>query len=129
MALALSPDGTRILSSYLDAPNQPVILWDVAAHEEVSRFGIPGNPWFADQELQIASAAFSPDGKTARFGTAFGSGLWWDIDQWRQITHNVMFDEELEHVWFSPDGSGAIAAGCDVDAVEEDAKIRFWKLP
>ncbi len=128
MSLALSPDGKYALSSYLNGPNQPVILWDLEAKREINRFEVPGNPWRADRQLHTASVAFSPDGQTALFGTAFGSVIWWDLSQWREISHNAMFRESLEYVTFSKAGTHAISAGCDIDRVEENAKIRSWKL-
>ena len=129
MSLALSPNGRTALSSHLEGTDQPAVLWDLQTKQEINRFGVPGNPWGANRELHIASLAFSPDGQTALFGTAFGSVIWWDVQQWKQITHNAVFGEELEHMRFSKDGAYAIAVGCDRDAVKEKASVRFWKLP
>jgi WD40 repeat protein len=133
VCLALSADGKLALSSYLNGPDQPVILWDLEAECEVKRFGVPGNPWHADRELHVASLDFSPNGQTALFGTAFGSVIWWDLRRWRQISHNVLFGETprdiaLGYVTFSADGMYAIAVGCDRDPVGENAKVRFWRL-
>ena len=128
MSLALSPNGRQALSSYLNGPDQPVILWDVEGQREINRFGVPGNPWDAGRQLHIASAAFSPDGQTALFGTAFGSVIWWDVKHWRQINHNALFGEEIGYVTFSQDGKYAVSVGCDTDPGGEDAKIRLWHL-
>lgn len=133
VSLALSPDGKRALSSYLNG-GQPVILWDVEGQREINRFAVPGTPWSANRLLHTESVAFSPDGHTALFGTSFGSVLWWDLKDWRQICHNVVFrptedGDSLADAVYSQDGKYAVAVGCDVDNVGENAKIRWWKLP
>ena len=128
MSLALSPDGKYALSSYLDGPKQPVILWDLDAQKEINRFGVPGNPWFADQQLHVASVAFSPDGKTALFGLVFGTVIWWDVNEWRAIAMNRLHARELVFVAFSLDGKSSISVGNDSET-DTSAKVKFWQLP
>ena len=129
MSLALSPDGTYALSSYLNGPNQPVIIWDLEGQREVNRFGIPGNPRDANQRLHVASVAFSPDGKTALFGVVFGTVIWWDLNEWRQIAMNRLHEVELTFVAFSTDGKSSISVGWDTTKARRDVKVKFWKLP
>lgn len=129
MSLALSPDGKYALSSYLNGPNQPVIFWDLENQREINRFGIPGNPRDANQRLHIVSVAFSPDGKTALFGIVFGTAIWWDINEWKQIAMNRLHNDELIFVAFSADGKSCISVGLDIDTYTENPKVKFWKLP
>jgi WD40 repeat protein len=129
MSLALSPSGKYALSSYLSGPDQPVIFWDLENQREINRFGVPGRPRYADQRLHVASVAFSPDGKTALFGLVFGTVIWWDLNEWRQIAMNRLHEDELTFVAFSTDGKSSISAGWDTDAHTENAKVKFWKLP
>ena len=131
MSLALSPDGKYALSSYLSGPDQPVILWDLEDQREINRFGIPGNHRHADQWLHVVSVAFSPDGKTALFGIVFGTVIWWDLNEWRQIAMNRLHEDELTFVAFSADGKSSISAGWDTDKHTETeyVKVKFWQLP
>jgi len=129
MSLALSPSGKYALSSYLNGPNQPVILWDLENQREINRFGILGNPWDADQRLHVASVSFSPNGKTVLFGLVFGTVIWWDLNDWRQIAMNRLHEDELTFVAYSADGKSSISAGWDTDTHTENVKVKFWQLP
>jgi len=129
MSLALSPDGKFALSSYLNGPNQPVIFWDLENQREINRFGIPGNPRDTNQWLHVAYVAFSPDGKTALFGVVFGTVIWWDLNEWRQIAMNRLHEDELIFVAYSTDGKSSISVGWDTTDVRRNVKVKFWKLP
>ncbi|MFO7906392.1 MAG: WD40 repeat domain-containing protein [Planctomycetota bacterium] len=122
MSLDLTRDGRFAMSSYLNG----VILWDIEKEQEINRFAVPGNPWHADQSLHIASVAFSPDGETALFGAVFGSVIWWDVRNWRQIDHNLVHKKELTDVVFSADGEQAISVGGDGEMVTQ---VSVWTLP
>jgi WD40 repeat protein len=128
MSLALSPDGKYALSSYLNCPNQPVIYWDLQTEKEINRFGVPGNPWYSDQRLFVASVAFLPDGKTALFGLVFGTVIWWDLNKWELIAMNRLHQKELEFVACSADGKTSISVGIDAKT-DRNAKVKFWRLP
>ena len=128
MSIDLSPDGKFALSSYLNGPNQPVIYWDLETRQEVNRFGVPGNPWHADRQLHVESVAFAPDGKTALFGLAFGTVIWWDLNEWKPISMNRLFEKELVYVHFSEDNQDCCAIGCDESTLYDNAKIRCWRL-
>ncbi len=126
MSIALSPNGEYALSSYLSGSNQPVILWDLEKQKEINRFGIPGHPREADQQLHVASVAFSPDGKTAIFGLAFGTVVWWDLNDWKQIAYNRLYADELSFITFSQNGDSCIAVGRDKK--RDYAKVKIWQL-
>lgn len=127
MSLALSPDGKYALSSYLNGPNQPVIYWDLETEKEINRFGVPGNPWYSDQRLFVASVAFLPDGKTALFGLVFGTVIWWDLDKWELIAMNRLHQRELGFVACSADGKTSISVGTDAKT-DRNIKVKFWQL-
>lgn len=137
VSIALSPDGKLALSSYLNGPDNPCILWDLQTKKELHRFGIPGNvwhtsipgrPWYEHQQLNVESVAFSPDGKNALFGIVFGSVIVWDINRWQQVALNRIHNKELGFVMYSTDGNSSISIGCDQDTVKESAKLKVWKL-
>ena len=129
MSLALSPDGKYALSSYLNGPNQPVIFWDLEDQREINRFGIPGNHRQTDQWLHVVSVAFSPDGKTALLGLVFGTVIWWDLNEWRQIAMNRLYEKELTFVAYSADGKSSISVGWDTTQARRNVKVKFWQLP
>lgn len=125
MSLDISSNGKFALSSYLNGPDQPVILWDLENQKQVNRFGVPGNPWHADQRLHVESVCFSSDGNSALFGLVFGTVIWWNLENWEPIKTNRLFDKELIHVSFADDNSSCYAVGSDNDG---KAKIKYWKL-
>jgi WD40 repeat protein len=127
MSLALSPDGKYALSSYVSGTDQPVIFWDLEKQQEINRFGVPGHPRYTDQFLHVASVAFSPDGKSALFGLVFGTVIWWDLSEWKQIGMNRLYEDELAFVAYSADGKSCISMGCDTDRTT--VKVKFWQLP
>jgi WD40 repeat protein len=127
MSIALSPNGKYALSSYVNGPNQPIIFWDVETQKEINRFGIPHDYVAGDQLLHAESVVFSPDGKTALFGLVFGTVIWWDLNEWKQIAYNRLYADQLSFVTFSQNGGSCIAVGCDEDA--KYAVVRMWQLP
>lgn len=126
-SLALSPDGKYALSSYLSG-GQLVIYWDLQAQREINRFAVPAHSSLVDKTY-VTSVAFAPDGETALFGLAFGTVLWWDIHDWKEIAMNRLYEHELAFVAFSEDGGECISVGCDSDDVSAKASLRFWNLP
>lgn len=124
MALDISPCGKYVIASHLNT----MILWDVDQKKKINHFKIPGNPWHTGVEAYISSIAFSGNGKTALFGTAFGSVIWWDVVNWTEIAHNRIHHKRLEYV-FCGNNKDSISVGCDSDSVDEDAKIIRWSLP
>lgn len=128
MSIALSPNADRALASYLNGPDQPVIYWDLKNQRELKRFGVPGNPWFANRQLHVEACDISADGSTALFGTAFGSVIWWDLKNWVEITHSQMHRKALGAVFFDDDDQFAVSVGCDRARSREDVRIRYWRL-
>jgi WD40 repeat protein len=126
MSIAISPNADRALVSYLEIPKQPVVYWDLRNGRELNRFGIPGNPWFAQKSLHINACDISSDGKTALLGTAFGTVLWWDLEKWSEISRSQMHFDELRFVLFDPTDRVAISIGRD--SLKDPARIRHWPL-
>jgi len=127
VSIALSPDGKRALSSYLNG-GQPVIYWDLQSQREIHRFGMPGSPWDAQQLLDIQSLDISSDGKIALFGLSFGTVIMWDLEAWQLIAMNRLYTKELEFVAFSADGKASISVGRD-DNKGNNRILKCWPFP
>ena len=127
MSVVFSPDGRHVLSSYLDLDSgQPVILWDLDSKTEVNRFGLKGNPWFSRQFLHIDCVDFSSDGRTALFGLALGTVIFWDVHAWKEIKHNHVHKKSLRFVQFSNHSNKSISLGSDDEF--SNGLIRIWDL-
>jgi WD40 repeat protein len=76
--LAFSPDGRILVSSsgtYHSDNDATVRAWDVATGRELRRFvGHRGAVW---------NVAFTPDGHSVVSGSEDGTGLVWDVSDWR----------------------------------------------
>lgn len=107
--VAFSPDGTHLIAgAQLGVPppegfTNPVIVWDVATGEEVSRFpgGTPGS----------AAVDYSPAGDLVAIGASNVTILdtaTWDVSRTLQSTSEDVWD-----VAFSPDGKVFAAAYAD----------------
>jgi WD40 repeat protein len=70
LALALSPDGKRLLASAVGGAH--VALWDVRTGKQLARLGTG---------LSVNSVAFGPDGKSAFTFSGTGIGYRWDVEQ------------------------------------------------
>jgi WD40 repeat protein len=71
--LALSPDGTQLLSGAGDFKNRDctVRLWDLKKRKELKRF--------VDHKTPVTSVAFAPDGKHA-VSVSHTQAILWDLD-------------------------------------------------
>lgn len=127
--LSVSVDGRYALSSHRRSENL-VVYWDLEACREINRFAVDGDVFGPDKTYVVSTGTgFAPDGETALFGLGFGTVIWWDLKEWKQLGMNRLFKHELASVAFSGDGSECIALGIDGDDCEDKARLKFWKLP
>jgi WD40 repeat protein len=113
-SVAISADGTRMLSGAWDAPDDRLKLWEVASGTLLRSF---------DQEdaRGINAVALSADGTRALAGSQDGVVTLWDAAAdaplWRLEGHA----EEVLTVAFSPDGLRTLSGGLD-------AAIKIWDV-
>jgi WD40 repeat protein len=107
-AVALLPDGKRIVSSGLD---DTIRLWDVGSGRELWRgeFALNG----------IQTLAVSADGATAAWGGYNRRVIVWDLDRGEKKHDIATPSSVIFHLSFSPDGSLLAAAGME-------ARIRLY---
>ncbi|KAJ7029576.1 hypothetical protein C8F04DRAFT_1264846 [Mycena alexandri] len=110
LAVAFSPDGTRIASGCLD---KTLRVWDVAMGHPI------GNP-LAGHTGSVLSVVFSPDGSRIASGSADKTVRVWDVATGHPIGKPLAGHTSwVQSVVFSPD-SMHIASGSD------DTTIRVW---
>jgi WD40 repeat protein len=91
-ALALHPDGDRLLSATLD---HALILWDVAAEDEVAEWD--------GHEATVNAVAFSPDGQRAVSGADDRTLRLWDVATGAALAEWEM-ESQVKALAVSPDG-------------------------
>ncbi|MFI5380761.1 MAG: hypothetical protein ACHRHE_15790, partial [Tepidisphaerales bacterium] len=108
-SVAVSPDGSRILSGSSDALLK---LWDVATGREIRTFkGHTGS---------VLSVAFSPDGRTALSGSADKTLILWDVETANQVRPFVGHRDRARAV-ISPDGRLALSGS-------DDRTLKLWDI-
>ena len=108
VAVAFSPDGTRLASAGAD---RTVRVWDAAAGTLL--FQLDGHP------KEVSAVAFSPDG--SRLASACGDGV---VRVWRASDGNLLTQLDghtgrANAVAFSPDGTRVASGG-------NDRAVRVW---
>jgi WD40 repeat protein len=82
-----------------------VVLWDVARRTQLT-----GTPLLIDQDYQVTSVAFSPDGATMTT-VCDGQLAFWDVARRQRLAEMPLAElESVECVAFSPDGKTLAAA-------------------
>ena len=120
MAVALSPDGKRLLSG---GDDRTMRLWDLETSAEISASASHPKP--------IWSVALSPDGKTAVSGCADGNVRVWDLGPGRAMR---TFKAHKGLVWtvaFTPDGSRVVTGGGNTffgNKSDQPTSLVLWDL-
>jgi WD40 repeat protein/transcriptional regulator with XRE-family HTH domain len=111
-AVAFSPDGKTALSGagtvngfFRTAPEQSVILWDVATGQVIRRFEGHTGP--------VLTVAFSPNGKTALSGSADTTLILWGLASGAEIRRLDGHTDAVNAVAYSPDGKTALSSAAD----------------
>jgi hypothetical protein len=117
-AVALSPNGQRVLSVGQDSLIPSVRLWDSATGSELGKLG----------PSIVERVVFAPDGRRCA-GCSLQGLIWaqghvvyvWDVAT-RQLVHSCVHSGEVTCLAFSADGR-KLLTGC------ADGTMRLWKLP
>jgi WD40 repeat protein len=112
VALATSPDGSRLAASYLDFTLR---LWDTATGKPI------GDPM--DTRSVAYALAFSPNGQVIASGGDDGSIRMWDVGDQSQL--GAAFKDHtrtVESLYFDN-------AGTKLVSTSDDNTIRVWPVP
>ena len=113
LALALTPDGRRLVSAAFDPPRRfPVRLWEVTTGAEVWRH--------VDTDHATIALAVSPDGRVIAAGGSDGTIRLWDLDTRNELRKLVGHQAPVLAVAFSPDGRRLISGSRDTTALVWD---------
>jgi WD40 repeat protein len=130
-AVAFSPDG-KILASGYDVPSwgypsHLITLWDPLNGQELRSL-----EYYNNQQLNVSSLAFSPDGKTLAAGYWEAKVTLWDVASGNELyTVSFSLQDEISSVAFSPAGD-VLAIGCglaNIVLLDADSGQQLASLP
>jgi len=117
LSLAVSPDGTLLASGSRDGALK---LWDIENNSYITTFDRGG--FFAlltDQDYDIHTLGFSPDGTLLAAGTKDCSVDIWNVSSRTLVRSLKIFNDDIKTLVFSPDGT-RLATG------EKNGAISLW---
>lgn len=120
--LALSPDGTRLVSAGQD---RTLRVWDVASRKVVNTLTGHGG--------SITCVSFNPDGKMLASGDIEGVVKFWDAATGQELDSFRAHDDWVGVIAYSPDGAMlATARGNPTQVTGTEpppAEVKLWRLP
>jgi WD40 repeat protein/serine/threonine protein kinase len=112
-AVALSPDGTKLLSG-CDDKDKVLRLWDLAS-AKVERT-------FVGHRRKIMGVAISPDGKLGASASWDYEAQLWDLTTGKAVGEPLRHQDLVQAIVFSPDGKTVATCG-------DDYTTRLWDVP
>ncbi len=102
LAVAISPDGTRLLTGSTDTT---AILWDLDAATPLHTL--------SGHTGEVRCVAFSPDGLLAATGSADATARTWDVTYGTHVATMAGHGASILRVSFAPDGAQVLTAADD----------------
>jgi len=112
IAVAISPDGSRIISGSTDSENS-LRIWDTNSGNVIDSL--------SENSQEITAVAFSPDGTQFATGSTDGRVQLWDVQTGKILTDLTGHTGQINSVAYSLDGD-LLASGSD------DQTVRIWNI-
>ncbi len=120
VAIAFSPDGTRLVTASADGT---ALLWDIKgvtrSEREPSR--PPPTATLSRHEKSLTTVIFSPDGTRLVTASADGTARVWDAQTGSEVRILAGHQDEVNAVAFSP-------AGNHIATASADGIVRLWNV-